>query len=485
MEERYITAIDLGSSKIALTVAKVTGNNVQVVYHSQRPSQGIRNSVVVNPRKASIPIREAIEDAQNELKIKILQVVVGLPRYSVRQEIKTGELPRSAPEEYITRDEIEILKELAISEYPLADEKREAIYGAVAQSFSTDDQIQMLESDVEGTLSSSIEGNFKVFVGSRSAIVSIDKVFNDLGIAIAKKYFLPDVVARTVLAPDELENGVALVDLGAGVTSVAIYHGGIMRHYSAIPFGGKNITGDIRIECSISEHLAENIKLAYGACLPTKLASLSEKILQIRYEDSAYKEIPVKYLAEVIDARAREIADAVLWSIQESNLQDVLRAGIVLTGGGASLTNISTLFKDMSGYSVRTGYARHLFSGSGCFGLYDPSATSCIGMILSAKDDALPDCAIAPEPVVEEPVEEEPVMEEPVQEGPAWEMPADSEPVETTLIAPEEFGETRPRKKKEPRRSRPSKFKLIWHDVVDAVQGKMDDLYSSITEEEV
>jgi len=475
MEERYITAIDLGTAKIALTVAKVSGDNIQVVYYSETPSDGIRNSNVFNPLKASRPIRKAIEEAENELKIKILQVAVGLPRYSVRQKIATGELPRTNPEDYISHEEIEMLKELALNQYPLENEETEIIYGAVAQSFSTEDQIQMLESDVEGTLSRSVEGNFKIFVGNRSATNAIDKVFNDLGISIAKKYFLPDVVARTVLGQDEMENGVALVDLGAGVTSVAIYHGGIMRHYSAIPFGGKVITSDIRTECSISDALAENIKLAYGACLPSKLANLSEKVLQIRYEDAPFKEVSVRYLSEIIDARAREIVDAVLWSIQQSNLQDALRAGIVITGGGANLANLSGLVKEMSGYSVRIGFARHLFSDSGCFGLYEPGATSCIGMVLAAKEDRLPDCAVAPEPEPlpeEEPVpEEEPATMEDINRGDTGEV---FKPGEWEEVPPE------PKKKQKKPRKRGG-LHIIWHEVKETI----DNLYQSVAEEDV
>ena len=113
------------------------------------------------------------------------------------------------------------------------------------------------------------------------------------------------MVAKTVLTEEDRQSGVALVDIGAGVTSVAIYQGGIMRSYVAIPFGGKTITGDIRTECSISEDLAEKIKLKFGACMPGKLASLSEKVLQIRLTEP-YKEVTVKYISEVIDARSQD-----------------------------------------------------------------------------------------------------------------------------------------------------------------------------------
>lgn len=398
MGERYIAAVDLGSSKIALTVAKVDGEDVQIQYYKERPSMGIRNSAVFNPKKAGIPIREAINEAEEELKIKIMQVVVGLPRCDIRQELSKAKVERNNPEQSITADEVDMLKTLAKENYPLENPEKEKLYGAVAQSFSDDTNFQLIESDIIGVISQTFEGNFKLFIGKKSSVKTIDKVFNDLEVGIACKYFTPDSISRAVLTDDEMENGVALIDLGGGATSVTIYKGKILRYYASIPFGGKVITSDIRTECSISEQLAENIKKEFGACLPEKLQNLGEKIIQIEGDDvEGYKQIPVKYLSEIITCRVREIIDAILYEIQESGMADILRNGIVITGGGAELGNIATFIKELSGYNVRIGYSRHKFSASGCNGVYSTSSTTSIGMILTAKDEGLLSCIEAPE----------------------------------------------------------------------------------------
>ena len=497
MEERYIASIDLGTSKFGLCVARVKGDDVQIVYYKETPSAGIRASVVQNPMKASVPLRKAIEEAESELMIKILQVVVGMPRNDVQQETATGTIQRTAPDEYITEEEVENLKSMALESYPLDDTASQIMYGAVAQSFSIDDQIQLVESDVVGTLSKELEGNFKVFIGSRRATTAVDKIFNQMGIAIAKKYFLPDVVAKAVLSEEDRQNGVALVDVGAGVTSVAIYHGGIMRYYAAIPFGGKTVTGDLRTECSISEDLAEKIKVKFGACLPGKLASLSEKVLQIRLTEP-FKEVPVKYIAEVIDARCREIINAVLFYIQESGLENHLRSGVVLTGGGASLVNFANLFKEVSGYEVRTGYPRHLFSASVGSGIYEPSATSAIGMILAAKDDRMPDCVTRPEPVwADEPAmeEEEEATVEETSEPEGFFVPDSTfeEGEQGTLIPEEEYGEKAPvkepraKKKKEPRTQKEPRLKntlVFWKKLGENVKTGFLGFYDEMTKED-
>jgi cell division protein FtsA len=339
---------------------------------------------------------------------------------------------------------------------------------------------------VVGTLSNSLEGNFKVFIGSRRATTALDKIFNSLEIAVAKKYFLPDVVAKTVLTDEEMNSGVALVDFGAGVTSLSVYHGGIMRYYAAIPFGGKAITGDIRTECSISEELAEKIKKRFGACMPGKLATLSEKVLQIRLTEP-FKEVPVRYISEIIDCRCREIVEAILYYLQESGLQNAIRGGVVVTGGSAELTNFISLFKEMSGYDVRKGYPRYMFSASVGSGVYSTGATAAIGMVLAAKEDHLPDCVSAPVKV--EIPEEETVEVEVTDETPAVNSISDIELAEGAtgnLLNPEEFGEA-VEKKKEPKKKtvkvskekKPTFFSIAWK----TVKGAALDMYDKANEE--
>lgn len=427
MVEKHIAAIDLGSSSFGLCVAKVSGDDVQIVYYMETPSDGIRSSLIANPMKASVKLKEAVERAEKELMIEIRQVVVGMPRYEVTQVKASARIDRSNPDDYISAEEVKTLKSLALDTFPLNNPEKEIIYGAVAQSFSTDYEIQMVEDEVVGTLSSILEGNFKLFIGNRNATVALDKIFNQLGISIARKYFLPEVVARTVLSEEERIGGVALVDVGAGVTSIAIYHGGIMRYYASLPFGGKAITGDIRTECSISEDLAEKIKKRFGACMPDKLASLSEKVLQIRTTDP-YKEVPVRYISEIIDCRCREIIEAVLYYIQESGLQNSLRSGMVVTGGCAELANFIPLIKEMSGYEVRKGYPLLTFLAPAGSSVYSTAATSAVGMVLAAKEDNLPDCVTIPETPAQEP------------EMVEVEVSEDDAPEGDMLFNPDDFG---------------------------------------------
>ena len=466
LQDRYITSVDLGTSKIALTVAKVEGENVQIVYYRETPSEGIRNSGVFNASQVSEPLSEAVRQAESALGIKITQAVVGMPKYPIRQESSTGKIEGRGYDEDITAEDVAELKRSAQDMYPLENPNMEAIYGAVAQSFSDGENFQIIENDIIGMTSDVLEGHFKIFIGKKSALAKIDTVLKKAGIVAARKYFTADTTAKAVLLDSEMENGVAMIDFGGGCVSVSIYHGSIMRHYASIPFGGKNITGDIQIESegSIGRDLAENIKIAFGACMPEKIQNLSEKIIHIKSDNGeADKKLPVKYLSEIITARVEEILMAILYEIQQSGFADRLMSGIVVTGGCAQTANLGNFIYDISGYRVRTGYPRHMFSFQGCEGITETSAATSIGLIMAAKEDKTLNCAFAKDGYVPESVT---VISQPEPE----------QEIRTTLFSDEEVQVEQPKPEPEVRK-KPEKTKVKWTDKFGKFWG---DLYESV-----
>ena len=170
------------------------------------------------------PLRRLILDAETELNIRIRQLVAGLPRYEVRQESASAHVERDDPESLISREEVNDLKSSAVGTYPVADAAREEIYGAVAQSFSADeDFVGVSEEDIVGVTAETIESNFKLFVGARKPVGNLDILFKELGVTLARKLFAPDAAASAVLTETEKMHGVALVEIGAGVRAVGRY----------------------------------------------------------------------------------------------------------------------------------------------------------------------------------------------------------------------------------------------------------------------
>ena len=393
MTDRHIVAIDLGTSKLAVTVAKVTGSDVEIVYYKESDSDGIRYSSVSNVTRVAESITRAVKEAEEALGIKITQAVVGMPKFPVRQKSNTAKAMDRGYATDITAEDIEELKTFAQDNYPLEHPDRESIYGAVAQSFSDGENFQIIENEIIGMASDVLEGNFKIFIGKKRDLYNIDTAMNKAGIVPTRKYFTADSTAKAILSDSEMENGVALIDFGAGCTSVSIYHGNIMRHYASIPFGGKSITNDIKSECLISERLAENIKLAFGACMPEKLQNLSEKVIHIVSNSiDPDKQLPVKYLSEIITARVEEIMMAILYEIHNSGFADMLRSGIVITGGSAQIANLNSFVSEISGYEVKTGYPRQLFTGQNCEGINEAAATPSLGLIYAAANESINCC---------------------------------------------------------------------------------------------
>ncbi len=400
MEDRYIVAIDLGTTKIALAVAIVNGRDKRLVYYKETPLQAgaMRSSRIHNESKVAAGLRQAIGDAEEILGVKITGAVVGLPRYYVRTEENSASNPSLDPDECITEENVAELKAFAQDNYPLDDPEHDAVYGAVAQSFSTDEEFQVIESDVVGMSGKSLSGNFKIFIGNRTAADKIDRAMRQSGVSAVKKCFVPLLTADATLTPLEIDNGVALIDFGGGCTSLSIYYKDVLRYYSSIPFGGWNVTNDIHIESNIPVSLAENIKLAFGACMPDRLQNLGEKQLLLRKSNGdADHRLAVSYLSEIITAREEEIIRAMLYEIGRSRYADKLGSGVVITGGGAQMTNLANFITELSGYNVRVGRPHLNGVSDECTGVNTPSATTAIGLVLAGAAEPNLSCALSGE----------------------------------------------------------------------------------------
>ena len=465
--EQHIVAIDLGTSKIALIVAKIYGDDVQVVYYKETASAGIQYSGVSNMVQACTPLTHLVKDAEEALNIKINHAVIGMPKWPIRQESNSGKIMDRGDYTEILQEDVDNLKRFAQETYPLQSVEREAIYGAVAQSFSDGESFQIKEADIVGMSSDVLEGHFKIFIGKRKELMNADSLLAKAGLSAVKKYFNADATAQVVLNETEMENGVALVDIGGGSTSVTIYHDSIMRHYASIPFGGKNVTQDIKSELQITERLAENIKLAFGACIPEKLQNMSEKVLRIVDNNTDQdKQVPVKYLSEIITARMEEIIEAVLYEIKESGLAEHLRCGIVITGGAAQTANLGMLINEMSGYKVRIGYPRKDVSEYDVDGTHETSASSALGLLMAALRDNMVSCAVDMYEPESSPIEVETKKEEePVEEVEVIEDTDEvAEEMEEEIEEAEEAEEVKGRKQKDekPKEEKWKFLKVLW-----------------------
>ena len=165
LNERIIAAIDLGTCKTSLAVARAEGKDAQILYYKSAPSKGIDFGEVINPGQARSVVAELIRDAEEELHLKISQVVAGMPRCNITRSDATGSMTRENPEECITEEEVDAVKSIAKESLNDQVGGKEKIYGVIAQAFSTDEYFQQMESDVVGMTGSKLDGHFKVYIG--------------------------------------------------------------------------------------------------------------------------------------------------------------------------------------------------------------------------------------------------------------------------------------------------------------------------------
>jgi cell division protein FtsA len=186
----------------------------------------------------------------------------------------------------------------------------------------------------------------------------------------------------SVLSDEEKEAGVALIDIGGGTTDLAIFKDGIIRHAAVLPFGGNIVTSDIKQGCLVMQNQAEQLKVKFGKAIAEE-ASDYEIVSIPGLRDRAPKEISLKNLAHIIEARMEEIVELVYAEIQRTGHADKLAAGIVLTGGGSQLQNLVQLTEYVTGLDTRIGYPNEHLGKSRIEAVKSPMYATTVGLVLA------------------------------------------------------------------------------------------------------
>lgn len=249
---------------------------------------------------------------------------------------------------------------------------------------------ELLATDPVGMTGVRLEADFHVITAQTNAIANINKCIQRAGLQIDNLILEPLASSQAVLSDEEKEAGIVLVDIGGGTTDIAIFHDSIIRHTAVIPFGGNIITADIKQGCMVMQNQAEKLKTEFGRALAEE-ASTNDIVSIKGLRDRAPKEISVKNLAHIIQARMEEIIEMVHTEIICSGYEGKLAGGIVLTGGGALLQYSKQLFELMTGMDVRIGYPNeHLGKSKIELVKNSPMFSTTVGLVLSgfrALDD--------------------------------------------------------------------------------------------------
>ncbi|MGM9773588.1 MAG: cell division protein FtsA [Candidatus Egerieousia sp.] len=377
----YIAAVDLGTTKVVCAVGEKTANGVKIIAYSEVPSKGIKRGRVENVKLAHQSLSMAIRNVEKELDLKINEVFVGIAGQDIKCiSPEPTQIMRDNPSELITLQEISAITNRMYS-IPLEDGYK--VIQSIPQSFNVDNY--MAVSEPVGMIGRSILSRYKLFVGKDNSGKLIQSTLNLSGVKQIEQLLEPVASAKAVLTDDEKELGCALVDIGGGTTDVVIIQNNIVRHAGIIPFGGNSITEDICIGCGITQSQAETAKKNHGCCFSDYADA--DKTLVIPGIERKDREIPLKVLAKIIQARMEEIFEAVCWHIEQSGYKNSLRGGIVLTGGGSRIKNITNLANVVTGYEARTACpTAYTIDGSSVEGAKSATAATAVGLIINAFD---------------------------------------------------------------------------------------------------
>ena len=376
--------LDIGTTKIvAMVGTKNEFNKVEILGVGKSKSLGVHRGVVNNITQTIQSIQQAVEEAKTVSGKDIEEVVVGIAGQHIRSLQHSDYITRSNPQEVISADDIELLIQQV---YKLVMLPGEEIIHVLPQEYKVDGQAEIKEPI--GMYGGRLEANFHVVVGQVSSIKNIGRCVKSAGLIMGNITLEPLASSDAVLTNEEKEAGVALIDIGGGTTDLAIFKDGIIRHTAVIPFGGNVITEDIKEGCSIIEKQAELLKIKFGSSWPGENRD-SEIVSIPGLRGREPKEISLKTLSKIINARVVEIIEQVYLEIKNYGHDDQkkkLIGGVVITGGGSQLKHLKQLVEYITGMDTRIGYPSEHLAGDSQNNETSPILSTAVGLLMNALD---------------------------------------------------------------------------------------------------
>ena len=355
-----VVGLDIGTTKIVVIVGRKNEHNkLEVLGMGRSESIGVSRGVVSNIDKTVQSIKKAVADAEAKSGVDIKVVNVGIAGQHIKSLQHRGIKVRHNVDDEIGQIDINALID---DMYKLVMLPGEEIIHVLPQEYIIDNEQGI--KDPIGMAGVRLEANFHIITGQIAAAKNIYKCVHKAGLDVADLILEPLASSEAVLSAEEKEAGVALVDIGGGTTDIAIFQDGIIRHTAVIPFGGNSMTEDIKEGCGIINNQAEQLKVKFGSALASE--SQENEIVSIPgLRGRAPKEISLKNLAHIIQARMEEIIEHIYYEIKNSGFENKLICGIVVTGGGSQLKHITQLLEYVTGMDTRIGYPNeHLASGN-------------------------------------------------------------------------------------------------------------------------
>ncbi len=382
-QQPIIVGLDIGTTKVvAIAGRKNEFGKLEILGFGRADSEGVNHGVVINIEQCVHSVEIAIKRCiENNPLLAISEVYVGIAGKHIKSMQAQGSRVRSNVETEISKDDIDqLLRDQYRTYLPSGDQ----IIDIIAQDYTVDNIPDIV--DPIGMSGVKVGANFHVITGDSTAIRNIKRCVDRSNLKPCDLVLQPLASAAAVMNDEDMEAGVAIVDIGGGTTDMAVFCDGILKHTVVIPYAGVNITNDILTGLRVLRSQAEQMKVQFGTALVGE-ANRNSYITIPGLRGLPAKEVSVTNLANIIQARMEEILEYVMFNIRQIGLEHRLHGGIILTGGGARLKHITQLTEYVTGMGARIGYPNEHLAGGHNDALMSPMYSTCIGLILRGYHD--------------------------------------------------------------------------------------------------
>lgn len=377
-QEQIIVGLDIGTTKICAIVGRKNEfGKLEVLGMGKAVSDGVIRGIVTNIDKTVSAIEQAVKEAEEMAGINVGVVNVGIAGQHIKSTIHHGSITRDSKEGEIT---IEDVKRLTNDMHRIVIPPGSEIIHVMPQDYIVDYEEGII--DPVGMSGVRLEADFHIITAQTNAINNVNKCVRRGNLEIDNLILEPLASSLSVLSEEEKEAGICLVDIGGGTTDIAIFQDNLIRHTAVIPFGGNILTSDIKQGCNILQHQAELLKTKFGKAI-AEMANVNEIVSIPGLRNRPPKEISVRNLAHIIEARMSEIIELVHAEIITCGFENKLAGGIVITGGGSQLSCLQQLFEYMTGMDVRIGHPNEHLGKCKIEAVKSPMYATSVGLVLS------------------------------------------------------------------------------------------------------
>ena len=352
MDKNLIVGLDIGTSKVVAIVGEISGDEIEIIGLGSSRSRGIKKGVVVNIESTVHSIQRAVEEAELMAGCEIHSVYAGIAGSHIRSLNSHGIV--AIRDHEVAMGDVDRVIDAARAVAIPADQK---ILHILPQEFVIDHQEGIKEPI--GMSGVRLEAKVHMVTGAVSAAQNIIKCVRRCGLEVDDVILEQLASSYAVLTEDEKELGICLVDVGGGTTDIAVFTDGAIHHTAVIPIAGDQVTNDIAVALRTPTQHAEDIKVQY-ACALTQLAHPEETIDVPSVGERPSRRLARQTLAEVVEPRYEELFTLVQAELRRSGFEDLIAAGVVLTGGSSKMEGVVELAEEIFHMPVRLGMPQHV-----------------------------------------------------------------------------------------------------------------------------